>query len=73
MPVTTWRFTSAARPIWTGCQPGTLRRRRRLPVKSTADAAQLPTREDTETMRGRNHATRLITDDNMGVEWRKVE
>jgi spermidine synthase len=36
-------------------------------------AAQLPTREETETMRARNTATRIITDDNMGVEWRKVE
>jgi spermidine synthase len=36
-------------------------------------AALLPVREQTEAIRARNTATRMITDDNMGVEWRKIE
>jgi hypothetical protein len=36
-------------------------------------AAQLPLREQTEAIRARNTATRIITDDNMGVEWRRME
>jgi len=36
-------------------------------------AAMLPAREQTEEIRARNTATRMITDDNMGVEWRKIE
>jgi spermidine synthase len=36
-------------------------------------AASLPVREDAAALRAKNTATRLITDDNMGVEWRKVD
>jgi predicted membrane-bound spermidine synthase len=36
-------------------------------------AAMLPASEQTQAIRAGNTATRMITDDNMGVEWRKVE
>ena len=35
-------------------------------------AAQLPREEQTEAIRAKNTATRIITDDNMGVEWRRM-
>jgi spermidine synthase len=35
-------------------------------------AAQLPKEEQTEAIRAKNTATRIITDDNMGVEWRRM-
>ena len=36
-------------------------------------AESMPTREGTQEIRAKNTATRLITDDNMGVEWKKIE
>ena len=36
-------------------------------------AAVLPAHEQTAEIRAKNTATRLITDDNMGVEWKKIE
>jgi len=36
-------------------------------------AAQLPKEEQTEAIRAKNTATRIITDDNMGVEWRRMQ
>jgi hypothetical protein len=35
-------------------------------------AAQLPKEEQTQAIRAKNTATRIITDDNMGVEWRRM-
>jgi spermidine synthase len=35
-------------------------------------SAQLPKEEQTEAIRAKNTATRIITDDNMGVEWRRM-